>query len=217
MLRNSTRRGRPAAGAAGRPRVTMAGHHTPDPVWTARRRALDQHIRPTRAEIDLGALERNYRAIRALAPGLEVLAMVKANAYGHGAPAVAHRLEAAGVRLLGVALVEEGIELRNAGVRAPILVMGGSLAGGYDVLVERELTPTVFRADHVTELARAARRAGREVSVHLKVDTGMGRLGASLEELPDVLKHLRAHPEIRLEGLASHFANADVKDAPLTR
>src|SRR5438477_6805470 len=99
MLRNSTRRGRPAAGAAGHPRVTMPGHLTP--VWTARRRALDQHIRPTRAEIDLGALERNYRALRALAPALEVLAMVKANAYGHGAPAVAHRLEEAGVRLLG--------------------------------------------------------------------------------------------------------------------
>src|SRR3954463_15428919 len=98
MLRNSTRRGRPAAGAAGHPRVTMSGHHT-EPGWTARRRALDQHIRPTRAEIDLGALERNYRALRALAPALEVLAMVKANAYGHGAPAVAHRLEEAGVRL----------------------------------------------------------------------------------------------------------------------
>src|SRR5690349_6985539 len=108
MLRNSTRRGRPAADAAGRPRAAMSGQHTPgrNGQTTPRRRALDQLIRPTRAEIDLDALERNYRAVRALAPGLEVLAMVKANAYGHGAPAVAHRLEAAGVRLLGVALVE---------------------------------------------------------------------------------------------------------------
>lgn len=193
----------------------MSGHHTPD--WTQRRRALDQHIRPTRAEIDLGALEQNYRAVRRWAPGLEVLAMVKANAYGHGAPAVAHQLEEAGVRLLGVALVEEGLELRNAGVRAPILVMGGSYQGGYEVMVERGLTATVFREDQVDALAAAARRAGRTVAAHLKVDTGMGRLGASMDELPGVLDRLRRHPEIRLEGLASHFASADVEGAPQTR
>src|SRR6187549_4238386 len=99
MLRNSTRRGPFAADAAGRPRASMSGHHTSG--WIApRRRALDQYIRPTRAEIDLDALVQNYQAVRALAPDLEVLAMVKANAYGHGATAVAHRLQAAGVRLL---------------------------------------------------------------------------------------------------------------------
>jgi alanine racemase len=193
----------------------MSGHHTPG--WTQRRRALDQHIRPTRAEIDLGALERNYRAVREWAPDLGVLAMVKANAYGHGAPAVAHRLEEAGVRLLGVALVEEGIELRNAGVRAPILVMGGSYQGGYEVMVELDLTATVFREDHIDALAAAARRAGKQVAAHLKVDTGMGRLGASMAELPGVLERLRRHPELRLEGIASHFASADVQDAPQTR
>ncbi|HEY8208018.1 MAG TPA: alanine racemase [Myxococcaceae bacterium] len=195
----------------------MASHHTPASVWTARRRALDLLIRPTRAVINLGALERNYRAIRALAPALEVLAMVKANAYGHGAPAVAHRLEEVGVRLLGVALVEEGIELRNAGVRAPILVMGGSYHGGYDVMVECDLTATVFREDHVEALAAAARRAGKTVAAHLKVDTGMGRLGASLQELPGLLDRLRRSPQIRLEGLASHLACADVQDSPITR
>lgn len=194
----------------------MSESHTSGQA-TPRRRALDQAIRPTRAEVDLDALDRNYRALRALVPGMEVLAMVKANAYGHGAPLVAHRLEAAGVRLLGVALVEEGLELRNAGVRAPILVMGGSYQGGYDVMVERELSATVFRPDHVDELSRAARRANRTVTAHLKVDTGMGRLGASLEELPDLLRYLRRHPEIRLEGLASHLASADVKGSPLTR
>jgi len=215
MIRNSTRRGRSAAAAAAHPRVPMSGHHTSH--WTQRRRALDQHIRPTRAEIDLGALEQNYRSLRQWAPGLEVLAMVKANAYGHGATAVAHRLEEAGVRLLGVALVEEGMELRNAGVRAPILVMGGSYQGGYEVMVERDLTATVFREDHVEALASAARRAGKTVAAHLKVDTGMGRLGASMEELPRVLDCLRQHPEIRLEGLASHLASADVEDSPQTR
>jgi len=194
----------------------MSEHHTSGrPVH--RRRALDQAIRPTRAEVDLGALERNYRAVRALDPGLEVLAVVKANAYGHGAPLVAQRLEAAGVRLLGVALVEEGLELRNAGVRAPILVMGGSYQGGHELMVERGLSATVFRRDHVEALAFAARRAGRTVAVHVKVDTGMGRLGTSLEELPELLRHLRSFPEIFLEGVASHLASADVKDAPITR
>jgi len=194
----------------------MSGHHTPG--WIApRRRALDQFIRPTRAEIDLDALERNYRAVRALAPELEVLAMVKANAYGHGATAVAHRLERAGVRLLGVALVEEGIELRNAGVSAPILVLGGSYQGGYEGMVERDLHATVFRRDHVEALAAAARRAGKTVTAHLKVDTGMGRLGATLEELPGLLEVLKQSPEVRLEGLCSHLASADEQGAPLTR
>ncbi|HVE87522.1 MAG TPA: alanine racemase [Myxococcales bacterium] len=198
----------------------MSGHHTPG--WTApRRRALEQHVRPTRAELDLDALERNYRAIRALAPGLEVLAMVKANAYGHGAPAVAHRLEAAGVRLLGVALVEEGMELRHAGVRAPILVLGGAYQGGgsdgYQVMVELGLGATVFRPEHVEALSRAARAKGRPAAAHLKVDTGMGRLGASMEELPGLLDAFRRCPEVRMEGLASHFASADVNGAPQTR
>jgi alanine racemase len=177
--------------------------------------AAQPAVRRTRAEIDLEALERNYRALRAVAPGLEVLAMIKANAYGHGAVPVARRLEAAGARFLGVALVEEGVELREAGVRAPILVLGGAYDGAYGRMVELQLTPTVFREDHVRQLAAAARKAGRPAPVHLKVDTGMARLGASIRELPRLLDLLKDTPEVRLEGLASHLASADVRGEAL--
>ncbi|HYX90844.1 MAG TPA: alanine racemase, partial [Myxococcaceae bacterium] len=136
-----------------------------------RRRALDQLIRPTRAEIDLTALKANLSAVRALAPKAGVLAVVKANAYGHGAIAVARALEASGVQMLGVALVEEGLELRNAGVQTPILVLGGAYQGGYQLMVEHELIPTVFRLEHLEELAQAARPGGARVEAHLKVDT----------------------------------------------
>src|SRR5262245_47489893 len=124
--------------------------------------------------------------------------MIKANAYGHGAVPVARRLEAAGARFLGVALVEEGEELREAGVRAPVLVLGGSYDGAYDRMVELQLTPAVFREDHLRQLAAAARRAGRTVSAHLKVDTGMARLGVSMADLPRLLDLWRDTPEVQI-------------------
>jgi alanine racemase len=182
-----------------------------------RRRALDRLIRPTRAEIDLAALGHNLRATRTLSGPAEVLAVVKANAYGHGAVDVALTLEREGVRFLGVALVEEGIELRNAGVQAPILVLGGSYEGGYELMVEHDLVPTVFREDHFEGLAAAAKKAGRTVDAHLKVDTGMGRIGVLPDDLVPLLRSARRFPEVRLDGLLSHFANADLADAELTQ
>jgi alanine racemase len=182
-----------------------------------RRRALDQLIRPTRAEIDLAALKANLASIGALAPRAGVLAVLKGNAYGHGAIPIARALEESNVRMLGVALVEEGLELRNAGVRAPILVLGGAYQGGYELLVEHGLTPTVFRADHLEQLAHVARARGAPVAVHLKVDTGMGRLGLLSEELDTFLDRAARIPEVRIEGLLSHFANADVADSEMTR
>ena len=180
------------------------------------RRALDQLIRPTRAEIDLTALKANLASVRALAPKAGVLAVVKANAYGHGAIGVARALEASGVQMLGVALVEEGLELRNAGVRTPILVLGGAYHGGYQLMVEHELIPTVFRLEHLEQLAQAARPGGARVEAHLKVDTGMGRLGVLPEDLDAFLERAGRTPEVRLTGLVSHFANADLADAAMT-
>jgi alanine racemase len=184
---------------------------------TPRRRALDHLIRPTRAEIDLGALRQNFAEARRLAGPAEVLAVVKANAYGHGAVAVARALEGEGAQLLGVALVEEGLELRNAGVRAPMLVLGGSYEGGYVQLVVHELAATVFRPEHVTELEAAARATGKIAAVHMKVDTGMGRIGIAPSQVDSFLDAILASPHLRLEGALSHFASADVADAPLTR
>lgn len=180
------------------------------------RRALDALIRPTRVEVDLDALKDNLAAVRTLSPKAEVLAVVKANAYGHGAVPVARALEHEGVRFLGVALVEEGVELRNAGVMAPIVVLGGSYEGGYDVIVENALTPVVFRREHLDGLAAAADRAGKSVDVHVKVDTGMGRIGVMLEDLDPFLTLAAACPQVRLDGLLSHFANADLADLGVT-
>jgi alanine racemase len=181
------------------------------------RRALDLMIRPTHAEIDLTALEKNVSLARRLSPGAQLMVVVKANAYGHGAILVARALEQAGVQFLGVALIEEGVELRNAGVTAPILVLSGSYEGGYQQLLQHQLIPTIFRVDHLVELAKAAKRAGRSVIAHLKVDTGMGRIGVLPEELGDFLDHASRHPEVELDGLLSHFASADLADPAFTR
>jgi alanine racemase len=115
---------------------------------------------------------------------------------------------------LGVALVEEGLELRHAGVKAPILIMGGSYNGAWDLLLENQLTPTIFRPEHVTGLSSAAQKAGRAATAHLKLDTGMGRLGVQRHELDAFLKLLQgAGGLISLEGFSSHFASADVEGA----
>jgi len=173
-------------------------------------------IRPTRAEIDLGSVVRNLRTLKAAAPEAGVLAMVKADAYGHGASLIAPALEAEGVELLGVALIEEGLALRAAGVRGEILVLGGAYAGGWEALVEARLVPAVFREDHLEALATAARRHGVEPLAHLKVDTGMSRLGALPAEVPGLLARARSLG-VALEGVFSHLANADLADAATTQ
>jgi alanine racemase len=173
------------------------------------------HIRPTRVEIDLGALVRNVRTLRGAAAGTALLAMVKADAYGHGAALVAPALEAEGVELLGVALIEEGLALRQAGVKAEIVVLGGAYEGGWEALVEARLCPAVFRVDHLEALAAAARRVGSKPRAHLKVDTGMARLGALPDEVPALLARARVLG-VDIEGMMSHFANADLSNAATT-
>jgi alanine racemase len=173
-------------------------------------------IRPTRAELDLGALTRNHETLRTGAPGVDVLAVVKADAYGHGAVPVSRALEASGVRFLGVALVEEGMALREAGLRTDILVLGGAYDGGWETMLEHRMTPVVFRPEHLTALEAAARARGVTARAHLKVDTGMGRLGVLPADVPAFLEAARACRRIELEGLCSHFANADLADTALT-
>jgi len=173
-------------------------------------------IRPTRAELDLGALTRNHETLRTGAPGVDVLAVVKADAYGHGAVPVSRALEASGVRFLGVALVEEGLALREAGLRTDILVLGGAYDGGWETMLEQRMIPVVFRPEHLTALEAAARVRGVTARAHLKVDTGMGRLGVVPADVPAFLEAARACRRIELEGLCSHFANADLADAALT-
>ncbi len=166
-------------------------------------------IRPTRVAIDLGAAVENARRIRQLAGGAELFAVVKADAYGHGAVAVSRALAAAGVaRGFAVSLVEEGVELREAGVAAPILVMGPALDGGTEELVARDMIPLVSDLGDLEALAEIGRRRGAPVEVHLKIDTGMGRLGF----LPGAIDRALATPGVSVTGLATHFACADTDD-----
>ncbi|BDG07566.1 alanine racemase [Anaeromyxobacter paludicola] len=172
-------------------------------------------IRPTLATVDLDAVAHNYRLARASA-GRPAIGVVKANAYGHGAVPVARRLAAEGAPFLAVALVEEGVELREAGLEVPILVLGAAYGERYDLLVSHRLTPLVFRRDHLAGLAAAARAAGVRAAAHLKLDTGMGRIGLPPGELAAFVDAARAAPEVAIEGLCTHFASADLEDRELT-
>jgi len=166
--------------------------------------------RPTVGEVDLGALEFNYREIKKRIPeGVKVLAVVKADAYGHGAIPISLRLEKLGVEYLGVAISEEGVELRKGGVKSPILVLGGVFGGEVDQIFRFRLTPVIFRNDCLKILSREAKKRRRKVKVHLKVDTGMGRLGVPLNLWPDFLREVRRFPKIEIEGILSHFSMTD--------
>lgn len=168
-------------------------------------------IRRTRVEVDLAAIVSNARTVRSLT-GTDVCAVVKADGYGHGAVAVARALSAArAVAGFGVSLVEEGVLLRDAGVTAPVLVMGPSQHGGEDDMVMAELTPVIASADEVAPLAAVARRRSRTIEAHLKVDTGMGRLGVPPEDAPEIAVSA-ARGGIVLVGLMTHFACADTDD-----
>jgi alanine racemase len=171
-------------------------------------------IRPTEARVDLAALADNYRRLReAVGPRVGVVAVVKADAYGHGAVPVARLLEGLGVRGFGVATVEEGLELREAGVRAPVLVMGAAFGRDHREVIERELTPIVGDPGDVERFASAARAAGRvRQSIHVKIDTGMSRLGVTVARFGDLLRQCARQPSIRVDGLATHFASADEAD-----
>jgi alanine racemase len=171
-------------------------------------------LRPAWVDVDLDALLANLAAIRRRAPGMRVLAVVKADAYGHGAVGVSRALERAGVEWLGVALLEEGAELRRGGIERPILVLGTARPAKIALYRRYRLTPTI---SSLAELALWREWAAGEMApqpVHLKVDTGMGRLGIALDEVPAALAALRAAPRLRLAGLLSHFAEADDPESP---
>ncbi len=175
-------------------------------------------VRPTWGEVDLGAVRANTRRLASLADPAALLAVVKADGYGHGAVPVARAALEAGASWLGVALVEEGTALRAAGLEAPILVLSEPPAGSAPVVVEAGLTPVVYTEPGIEALAKAvADRAADPLPVHLKVDTGMHRVGCAPDEAPDLVAAVTARPELRLEGICTHFAVADEPDRPETR
>ncbi|HEY8378962.1 MAG TPA: alanine racemase, partial [Nannocystis sp.] len=157
-----------------------------------RRQAPIIEVRPTYAHVDAGAMVHNLRTVQeAVGPRCRVLAVVKADGYGHGAIEAARTFVEAGAWGCAVSLVEEGVELRQANILAPVLVLGGVHPGSEDVIVHRSLTPVVWAREHLQLLAAAVRRSGAPpLPVHLKIDTGMCRLGALPSQLPEVLDWL---------------------------
>jgi alanine racemase len=164
--------------------------------------------RPTFAAIDAAALRANFALLRALVPpSVAILAVVKADGYGHSAQLVGPILEAAGADWLGVATVEEGVELRTAGVRAPILVLTGAARSDVPGLIEQRLSVAVLHRGMVEDLA--AGLGTQRLSVHVKIDTGMGRIGVLPTEVPALIAALQQTGNFDVEGIFSHFANAD--------
>lgn len=166
--------------------------------------------RPTWAEIDLEALAANFHLIRSrVGPSVKIMAVVKANAYGHGGVACARRLAHEGADWFGVALPEEGIELRTSGITVPILCLAGFWPGQTAACIQEKLVPVVYRLDLIEALNSAARDAGIVADVHVKVDTGMGRLGVRFDEVNEFVNALSRFDNIRVDGLMTHFAAAN--------
>jgi len=172
--------------------------------------------RPTWAEVSLSTLRENYRTIKDyVGSGVTICAVVKAYAYGHGAVECAKALEQEGATWLGVTSLDEAIPLREEGIQTRILLMTGFWRGEEEEIVRLGLTPTVWEAGYIELLERAAARIGvSQQAVHLKLDTGMGRLGATPEDLPGLCAALRSSPHLKLEGFATHLASSEVLDAP---
>src|ERR671926_915333 len=155
---------------------------------------LEAALRPAWVDVDLAALEHNLARIRERLAGAGVMAVVKADAYGHGAVGVSRALDAAGVDWLGVALLGEGAEIRRAGVELPILVLGTARPAKIALYARYRLTPTISSLSELALWRDWTAGQSEAQPIHLKVDTGMGRLGVAIEEVPRVLEVLRDHP-----------------------
>ncbi|MBX3282138.1 MAG: alanine racemase [Acidobacteria bacterium] len=166
--------------------------------------------RPTAATIDLDALAFNLRSAKEfLGVDTEILAVVKANAYGHGAVECSRRLKAEGVQRLAVAIVEEAIELRQAGISGDILILGGIWPEQAEAVLQHDLTPAVFRLESVDALNTVFRQHGKIAKIHVKIDTGMGRVGVPYPDAAEFAQAIVQFENIEVEALMTHFASAD--------
>ena len=176
------------------------------------------HGRPTFCSIDHDALHWNLRQIRdQVGAEVKILSMVKANAYGHGAAAVARTLSAAGSDAFGVATLEEGIELRQAGIKEPILVVAGVYEAQLADFFAHGLTPVVHDLGRLSDLEKAVRRRGATLDVHLKIDTGMGRLGLVAAECENWIGALKDLDAVKIDGAFSHFSHAESVEGDYTQ
>jgi alanine racemase len=166
-------------------------------------------IRPTHLEIDLGQLTRNYRAIETAVSPANVMPILKANAYGHGLVEIAQHLVSLGAPYLGVAFLEEGIMLRQAGIQTPILVLGGIIGNQVPHFLQYDLTLTASSVEKLQQIDTAAQQMGVRAKVHLKIDTGMERIGVHYYNADSLLEAALSCEHCDVEGIYSHFANAD--------
>ena len=174
--------------------------------------------RPVWAEIDLDAIAGNIAGLRRrIGDGTELLAVVKANGYGHGAVPVARTALEAGAQRLGVACLDEAVQLRRAGVNVPIVILGHTPVWEAKRLVEYKVTPTIDTKQLALAVARFSTEQGTVTPVHLKVETGMNRFGLTPDEVVDFAQFLRTLPGLEVEGLYTHFAMADEEDNTFTR
>jgi alanine racemase len=174
-------------------------------------------LRPTIVEVDLARLAANFRAIETAVAPAAVMPIVKANAYGHGLVPVARHLVGLGARSLGVAFLEEAMALREAGVEVPILVMGGIFGDQIPLFLRHGLTLTASSVDKLRQIETTAGALGVTASVHLKIDTGMERIGVHYYSAETLLARAAEARHCRVEGIYSHFANADAADLTSAR
>ena len=174
--------------------------------------------RATVAEIHLSNLRHNVKALRSLLkPNVQLMAVVKANAYGHGALSCTQAVLDAGADTLGVGIVSEGIELREQGIQAPIHVLVGIFPDEIDDLIQHNLTTTLHSRSLAESLSQRAGQLGKEVGIHIKVDTGMGRLGIAPDQLPGWVEFVTSLKNIRIESIFTHFSSADNEDPSFTQ
>jgi len=177
-----------------------------------------ENIRPIWLEINLDAIAHNVKKIRQIVgKNIQIIAVVKANAYGHGAIEVSETLLENGVTILGVGIIEEGIVLREAGIKAPILVCGLTTDDQLEPLVMYNLSATVCKLKTIQTLSRIASKNKKKVRVHIKIDTGMGRLGIPSEDTLNFVKEIGKMKNIEIEGIFTHFAATNEEDGNYTR
>ncbi len=179
---------------------------------------MADRTRPVWAEVDLDSIRHQIHTVRRqVGDDPEIMAVVKADGYGHGAVPVSRAALQAGAERLAVALPEEGMELRASGIEAPIQVLGEALGEQLRLLVEYDLIPTICREDSYKKLSEKAQDEGVELSAAIKVDTGMGRIGVSPDELPSYLRRVSSAPGLNVDSIMTHFATADEADKEYTR
>lgn len=174
-------------------------------------------VRPTLVEVDLTRLAENFRAIQVKVSPAKMMPILKANAYGHGLVQVARLMEKLGADYLGVAVLEEGILLREQGIRAPILVLGGILGNQVPYFIQHNLTITASSVDKLWHVDEVAEQLGTVAKVHLKIDTGMERIGVHYYSAESLLETALQCRHIEVEGIFSHFANSDAADLSYAR